>query len=280
MDLPWSPSILALDAIQATLVALPAIGVPRLLGRLAGSWWALVPVATMVAAIYAITALPGLAAGPTWLALVAYPPLAALALAWAMHGAKPVYALAVPVLLAAAWAWSGELGGHLAAAAITALSCVTLARLLHGVAPVVALKAGIVAMAVVDAILILADQLQDPANAIHAAAPPGGLPRLQLAVVDPASMGYGDLFLAALLGAILAGEGGRSAQLRMGLVLLVLAALFDSLFLVLDTLPATVPVALALGVWEWARRRRGPPTDQPKAPTRRLPTAAPGSGAG
>lgn len=273
MDLPWSPSILALDAVQAALVALVAIGVPPLLGRLVASWWALLPVGTMVAAIYAITALPGLAVGPTWLALVACPPLAALGLAWAMQGAKPVYSLAVPVLLAVAWAWSDQLGGHLAAAAITALSCVTLARLLHGVAPVAALKLGIVAMAAVDAILILADQLQDPADAMHAAAPPGGLPRLQLAIVDPASMGYADLFLAALLGAILADEGSRSAQVRMALVLLVLAAAFDTLFLVMDTLPATVPVALALGVWELARRRRGSAADLPTPPPRRLPAA-------
>ncbi len=255
MDLPWSPSVLALDALQATLVALPAAGVPWFLRRLFGSWWALVPVATMVLAVYAVTALPALASWPTWLALIAYPPLAMAALAWAMHGARPVYALAVPVALGVAWAWSGQLGGHLAAAAIPAHSCVTLARLLHGVAPVVALKAGIVVMAVVDVILIGADQLQGPAGAIHAAAPPSGLPRLQLAIVDPASIGYGDLFLAALLGAILAGEASRSVQVRMALVLFVLAAAFDSLFLVLDTLPATVPVALALGVWELSRRR-------------------------
>lgn len=255
MDLPWTPSILALDALQAVLVLLPAVGLPWWLRRLAGSWWALAPVVVMVVAVYAVTALPGLAVGPTWIALIAYPPLAMFALGWAMHGARPLYALAVPLLLAPAWIFSDALGGHLAAAIITALSCVTLARLLHGVAPALALKAGIVIMAVVDAVLILAEQLQAPAEAMHAAAPPGGLPRLQLAIVDPASLGYGDLFLAALLGAILAAEGGRRVQLRMGAVLFVLIVAFDTLFLVLDTLPATVPVAVALGIWELARRR-------------------------
>lgn len=258
MDLPWSPAILGLDLFQAAALVLPAVGVPPLLTRLAGRWWALAPVAIMVVAVYTITAFPGLAAGPTWLALVAYPPLAAAALAWAMHGARPAYALAVPVLLAAAWAWSDALGGHLAAAGITTLSCVALARLLHGVAPILALKAGIFAMALVDAILIAAEQLQGPAGAMHAAAPPAGLPRLQLAIVDPASMGYGDLFLAALLGTILFAEGDRVAQLRWGAVLLALAIAFDSLFVALDTLPATVPVALALGAWELRRRRTEP----------------------
>lgn len=255
MDLPWSPSILALDALQASALALPAVGVPALLGRLTGRWWALAPVGVMVAAVYLVTALPGLAEGPTWLALFAYPPLAAAALGWAMHGARPAYALAVPALLAVAWIWSGALGGHLAAALITMLSCVTLARLLHGVAPVLALKLGIAIMAVVDAVLIGLEQLQGPADAIHAAAPPADLPRLQLAIVDPASMGYGDLFLAALLGAILAGEAGRRLQLRWAPLLFVLAAAFDTLFIWLDTLPATVPVAVALGIWELVRRR-------------------------
>ncbi len=225
-----------------------------MLQRLAGRWWALVPPASIVGVVYLVTALPGMASAPTWLALFAYPALAAVALGWAMHGARPAYAVAVPGLLAAAWAWSGTLAGELPAALLTALSCVTLARLLRGVAPAVALKLGVVAMAVADAILILADQLQGPADAMHAAAPPAELPRLQLAVIGSAGLGYGDLFLAAVLGAILAVEGGRRAQIAMVAVLFALAAAFDALFLVLDTLPATVPVALALGVWELARR--------------------------
>lgn len=255
MEVPWSPSIVALDALQAALVALPAAGLPLLLRRFAGRWWALIPPVSIIAVVYGITALPGLADGLTWLALIACPPLAAAALGWAMHGARPAYALAAVPLAAAAWAWSTELGGHLAAAALTALSCVTLARLLRGVAPAIALKLGIVAMAVADAILILAEQLQAPADALNAAAPPAELPRLQVAIVDPASLGYGDLFLAAVLGGILAVEASRAQQRAIALLLLGLALAFDALFLVLDTLPATVPVAIALGIWEVWRRR-------------------------
>ena len=69
-------------------------------------------------------------------------------------------------------------------------------------------------------------------------------------------MGYGDLFVAALLGAVLA---RRVARQRVGALLtLALAGLFDLLFFVLNELPATVPVALALIVLEisaWLRRR-------------------------
>ncbi len=76
-------------------------------------------------------------------------------------------------------------------------------------------------------------------------------------------MGYGDLFVAGLLGAVMAGE--RRRQLSAALLTLVLAALFDLLFLTVRELPATVPVALALIVLEgWDRlpfsagRRRWP----------------------
>jgi hypothetical protein len=266
MEVPWSLSNLSLDAVQAAVVALPAYGLPRALERFGGRWWALIPPVSIVAVVYGIAALPGLADALTWLALIACPPLAAAALGWAMHGARPAYALAAVPLVAAAWAWSDALGGHLAALAISALSCVTLARLLRGVAPVVALKAGIVAMAVADTILILAEELQAPSHALNAAAPPAHLPRLQVAIVDPSSMGFGDLFLAAVLGAILAGEASRRQQRAFAVLLFVFAAAFDALFLVLDTLPATVPVALALGVWELVRRRGRRARDAAAAP--------------
>jgi hypothetical protein len=270
MEVPWSLSILSLDAAQAAVVALPAAGLPWALQRLGGRWWALIPPVSIVAVVYGITALPGLADALTWLALLACPPLAAAALGWAARGSRPAYALAAVPLLAAAWAWSDQLGGHLAALAITALSCVTLARLLRGAAPALALKAGIVAMAVADAILVVSQELQAPNQALNAAAPPAHLPRLQLAIVDPASMGFGDLFLAAVLGAVVAAEASRREQLGVAALVFVLAAGFDWLFLVLDTVPATVPVALALGVWELVRRRGRRARD-----TTRSPGAAP-----
>ena len=74
-------------------------------------------------------------------------------------------------------------------------------------------------------------------------------------------LGYGDLFVAAVLGGVLARE--RRAQWPMAAFTLVLAGAFDLLFLVLRELPATVPVALAVIASEvWRRapvraRRRG-----------------------
>ncbi len=124
----------------------------------------------------------------------------------------------------------------------------TLGVLLAAVTPPGWLKLGILAMAAADVWLVASDLLQAP-NATLVAAPPGsGLPQLQIELFGSVSMGYGDLFVAGLLGAVLARE--RRRQGPMALLTLVLAGLFDLLFFVLNELPATVPVALALIVVE------------------------------
>jgi hypothetical protein len=264
MDLPWNPSIVALDAVQAALVALPAAGLPRALQRFGGRWWALIPPASIVAVVFGIAAAPGIADGLTWLALIACPILTAATLGWAMHGARWALApLAVP-LLAGAVLGHDQLAGHLCAVAVTALSCVTLARLLAGIAPLLLVKLGILAMAAADFYLVIvSEQLQKPNQALVTAAPAPSLPRLQVLIVDPASMGYGDVFLAAVLGGVVAIEARRwGDQALAAAIMLVLAVAFDALFLVLDTLPATVPVAvtlLVLEAWRWIRRRRASP---------------------
>jgi hypothetical protein len=64
-------------------------------------------------------------------------------------------------------------------------------------------------------------------------------------------MGYGDLFVAGLLGGVLAIEGRRLGL--AALATFAIASLMDLLFLVTDELPATVPVALALIAVEGVR---------------------------
>ena len=68
-------------------------------------------------------------------------------------------------------------------------------------------------------------------------------------------MGYGDFFIAAVLGGVLLVE--RTPAPPIALACLVFAACFDLLFFVTDELPATVPVALALIASEIARGRFG-----------------------
>ena len=72
------------------------------------------------------------------------------------------------------------------------------------------------------------------------------MPRLQTAVFGSAVMGYGDLFVAGVLGGLLAMAMGRRWQLRGAALAVLLALGFDLLFFFVDELPATVPVALTL----------------------------------
>ena len=246
-------AIVLLGGVQGLTVALPGAGWPSWLWRPTGWAWALVAPASIVIVIAAIAALPGVADGLTWLALIAVPLLAAAALGWAMHGARPALGPLAVVLFALAWIFEGRLGGDVAALALTALSCVTLGRLVAGLAPAILIKAGLIVTAIVDTTLIVTEKLQGPNNVLSAAAPGPHLPKLQLATLGPAQMGYGDLFVAGLLGAVLAAE--RRFQIPAALLTFVVAGLMDLLFLVTDTLPATVPIALALITVELWRRR-------------------------
>src|SRR3954449_6759974 len=189
---------MVLTTAQAACVALPAAGVPRVLERFRGGAWALVLPLCIVAVIVAINETPDAADVLTWVALLLVPPGCALALGWAMHGARPWLAVLAAPLLAVAWTAQDTRAGQLATTLLVAGSCVTLGRLLAGAAPLTLLKLGIVAMAVVDAVLVFGNELQ-PANAVLVAASPGpGLPRLQSASFLHAGLGYGDFFSAGV----------------------------------------------------------------------------------
>ncbi len=114
-----------------------------------------------------------------------------------------------------------------AAAALTALSTVTLGRILAGLVNGLWLKLGIVAMAIIDSILVFGNQLQGPNATLNAAIPVPGAPQLQYLDLHYASMGYGDVFVAG--------------------------ALWDLLFFHFNTLPATVPIAVAVILLELKR---------------------------
>jgi hypothetical protein len=260
--LPFIPSDAGLLVLQAGAVAAPR-AVPRLriFDRVSGPAWALVPIGSIVVVIFAIRYVSDTATGLTYLALVAVPPLAAAALGWAGRGARPWAALGAIPLFVIAWVFRTSLSGQAAAALLSALSCVTLGALLAAVTPPGWLKVGIVLMAGADTWLVVSDLLQAPNATLVAAHPGGGLPRLQTAIFGSAVMGYGDLFVAGVLGAVLA----RDVWVQRGAALftLVCAALFDLLFFVVDELPATVPVALtviAVEIWTRRRRRRGEPS--------------------
>lgn len=239
----------------------------RWTARLRGPVWAAIPIASILVVVFAIRFLSDTATGLTYLALVAVPPLAVVALAWAARpeGRPTLLRLltavgGTAVLFAIATGSGHSLGPEASAAILSALSCVTLGVMLAAVAPLRWLKLGILGMAAADIWLVASDLLQRPNSLLVRAHPApflgAHLPRLQSEVFGSVSMGYGDLFLAAVLGAVLASAGRR--QWPAALLTLVIAGLFDLLFFLVDELPATVPVALALVVVEtWDRRPAG-----------------------
>lgn len=260
MTLAFWLSDACLVGVQSALVALPRGRAPapveRLARRLSGPAWALLPLASIVLVVVAIRAAGATADALTWLALVAIPPLAAAALGATMRGGRPALALLAVGLFALAWADGDALPGEGAAVLLSALSCVTLGVLLAAVAPLHWLKVGIVLMAVADALLVGSELLQPANDVLNAAAPPAELPQLQRALFGHAVIGYGDLFVAGVFGAIVAAETHPAGPpWRWALVVLALSACFDLLFLVVDVLPATVPVAVALLLREALRRR-------------------------
>jgi hypothetical protein len=297
--LPFWISIALLSLIQGGLVALPGALRAPWLERLSSRRWALIPPASIVGFVLVAGAAERASAqGLTYLALCAVPVLAALALGWLSWDARrprPLRALLVLPLFGLAWIDRSGLWGEGSALILSALSCVTLAVLLAAVTPPRWLAAGIVAMAAADTALVVSEQLQRPNNALNAAHPAAGLPRLQSAIFGSAAMGYGDLFVAALLGALLAVTAGRSTQLGAARLTALLALGFDLLFYVVDELPATVPVALTLlillAAHRWGPSRSpmltrapgsaavrgragpGPPTPARGQPAARTPTA-------
>jgi hypothetical protein len=209
----------------------------------------------------------------SWLALIAVPPLAALALGLLVKGARPAWALAAVPLFALAWAAVGSFSGDVAAMALSGLACVTLGWLLVSVVPALWLRLGIYAMAAVDTWLVASDLLQGPNSVLTVAAPAAHLPRLQVVHFGTARMGFGDLFVAGLVGCLLAAPGARirlpgglsaPRQLLAAGLVAVLALSFDLLFFAVDTLPATVPVAVALAITQRAANRTGPALSAPR----------------
>lgn len=280
----FAVSISILGLVQAGLVALPAARPrPGWIERLSSPWWALVPALSIAAVIGAIEISPSSADALTYIALVCVPPLAAYALgALTQVRLSPPYTRVetcsrggsgwlAPIsvatgLFALAWASPHSLAGEAAATALSGLACVTLGWLLVCGVPARWLRLGVYAMAFIDTVYVSSDLLQGPNAVLNAAAPAGGLPRLQSVHLGSALMGFGDLFVAALVGCLLAqpsADGTESEdidrfrsrrQLGAAALVAVLALAFDLLFFAVDELPSTVPVAVALALIQWQGR--------------------------
>lgn len=278
----FSGDNLVLLLFQAGCVALVGAGLPPWLRRFRGSAWSLILPLSIAVVVGAISIFPLTADVLTWVALIGVPVGAALALGWAARGGRPALALLAAPLLALAWAIPDQAVGQLATTALVAGSAIALGRLLVGAAPFSLLKAGVYAMAGVDAYLVFSGQLQAPNAVLVAAAPGQGLPQLQSAGFGSFSIGYGDYFIAAVVGGILAAERAPRVALGAAAATLLLALAWDQLFLVYDVLPATIPPAVALVGVELVSRfhagdrldRTVPETAQPRARERPEPSRA------
>ena len=242
VDLPFTASFVVLCVAQGLAVApsgevspLRRLGAHPLLG--------LIPLAGIGGGVLLLGNVAGAPQRAADLATFATP-LLALAGLRALAGAWRLAALLAPALYVVAWQAPGTRWADVASLILIVAACGTLAVLTGLVAPRWALALGIVVAAVVDVVQILNQDVQPVAQALSLATPPSGLPRLQEARYAGATMGWGDVYLAALLGVVI----GTARRRRVAGVLLVTlaATAWGFLFLVLDTIPATVPVAVAL----------------------------------
>lgn len=252
MSLDFPLSSVCLCAAQAGTVALPCTVPTRVRVRKAA--WALLPVASIVVTVAAVREAAGAAAMLTYLSLAAVPPLAALALARGVRWRNPRLALLVIPLFLLAWVRRDGLSGEVAAVVLSILACVTLAIVVTQLAPLRWLKVGIVLAALGDVAMIGAHYLQPAQDLLNFATPSFDLPAFQRVLLSGVVMGFGDFFVAALLGAVLAAEG-RRYQDRAAVITFAIALVFDLLFIAIPVLPATVPVALALLLVERRARR-------------------------
>ena len=283
MALAFVPSDAALIGLQAGCVMAPRLapGVEKL-DRFHGRGWAIVPVASIVGVIFLIRYASNTADWLTWLALIGCPLGSIVALGWAMRGPRSsraramIAALVIPLFLIV-YESPSSLTGEASGAILSALSCVTLGVLLAAVAPSGWLKLGIIAMSAADVWLVASDLLQNPNNTLVTASPGTAfghpLPQLQSESFGSVNMGYGDLFIAAVFGALLSANAKRQAA--GALLTLVLAGAFDLLFFFVSELPATVPVAVALIITEaWGYRRKRSLSGANAWPRRWRPAAA------
>ena len=200
----FAVSIAMLGLVQAALVALPRSPLPPLADRrLRSRWWALVPAISIVVVIVAVNFYEGSATFLTYLALVAVPPLAALALGLLVRGARPALARGRGAALRARLGPAG--GARRRGRGDRALRArLRRPRLDAGLGRAARwLRLGVYAMAAIDAWLVAGDLLQGPNAVLSAAAPAADLPRLQVVHFGSARMGFGDLFVAALVGCLL-----------------------------------------------------------------------------
>jgi hypothetical protein len=216
----------------------------------------LLPISIIVGTFGLLVA-PGLAS-PTVLAAAITTPLLAFVAVLAVVRARLVV-LPVAAAAGALAIWATGLGGHVGTGVVTALACLAVGAALQRLIPGRWLLIGVVAMSVVDTILLFSGPGYHETALLAAATTNFHGPRFTGARIGGTTIGYPDLFLAALLGTSLAGD---RAQVWGAALLTVLAVAYDAMLTPGLLLPATVPIAITLlivGLVRGRRRVAGPP---------------------
>ncbi|HKC77250.1 MAG TPA: hypothetical protein VKB70_02575 [Gaiellaceae bacterium] len=237
--------------MQAATVAAPAPQA-RARGR---SWaWFALPALLLAAGVVIIDLVPH---GPRALALLATFGTPLLAAAGGIFRRSARWWLWPPVAVAlwfAAWL-AGGLVQDAAGMALIAGACLAAASAAALVAPAWSIRAGLVALAALDVVLVWATpSVREATNSLqgvglpHAAGTP--LPSLQQATFGSAVMGWLDLLAPALLGVVVAGRRKLGAAVGTGLA----AGAWGLLLYVTSEVAATVPVLAGLA---FAGARRG-----------------------
>jgi hypothetical protein len=232
-------SCAALAAVQGLTVALPRVGD----GRPRLRWLWIVPPVLFVASVLLLATRPASANWITWGATVTVPALALLAAVRLARGARPAWALVVPVLLIAALAGPDHLSGQVGITLLCALSAVALGAGLVRLGGVRGVVLGLVALALADIVLVSDGSVEAAANALsdtHI----GHLPELSHVALGTFTLGYGDLFVSGVAGAIAARRPG--GQLRVAGLTMAFMLLESALLAGRGPYPATVPVVVAL----------------------------------
>ena len=239
------------SALEGALVLLPrARPFPGLARLRAPAWAALLPVSIIVGTFGLLVA-PGLAASTVFAAAITTPLLALIAVFRVVRARLLVLPLAA--VAGALAVWASGMGGHVGTGVVTALACLTVGAALQRLIPGRWLLLGVLAMSVVDIALLLAGPGYHETAVLAAAQTNFHGPRFTGARIGGTTIGYPDLFLAALLGASLAGQRAQAWAAGM---LVVFAVAYDSMLAPGLLLPATVPIALTLAMVGLVRHRR------------------------
>jgi hypothetical protein len=242
-----------LCAAQAATVAAPARQASR---RGRSRVWVAVPAALLAAGVAILDLVPQ---GPHALALLATfgtPVLAATGGLFRGSARWWLWPPAAAGLWLLAWLAHG-LVQDAAGVALIAGACLAAASAAAAVAPAWSIRAGLVALAALDVVLVWGTtSVQEATNALQAVTLPHAagtaLPSLQQATFGSAVMGWLDLLAPALLGVVVAGRRKLGAAAVTG----VAAGAWGLLLSVTSEVAATVPVLAGLA-FASADARRG-----------------------